>query len=227
VTVRLSRTLAAGTAASVLLTAGLASAQATATEDVEVAKPAQPKAELPWFTPPPGTGFMPPAPMKLEDPAAAQKRKGLALGVNLEPTFFVGDNARGASPALGTFVRFTSPAAGVDLGYMALATRDAFAFGATFVHFAGEVMSSGPHHLYILFPEVDLRFMTDFDLFMDVAPGGSLTGVRYGVCLGSVSLLAEVRGPTGFAHLPMPLQGNGTVRPFASTGFGMMVGVGF
>lgn len=225
---RLSRMLAACAAAAVLLRAGLASAQTTATEDVEAPKSAQPRTDLPWYTPPPGMGFVAPRPVKLEDPVAAQKKKGLALGVNVEPTFFIGDNARGASAGIGTFVRFTSPAAGVDIGYMSLTGRDLFAFGATFVHFAGEVMASGPHHLYILFPEVDLRFMTDFNTVMDVAPGGSLTGVRYGVCLGSVSLLAELRGPTGFAHLPLSISGSGgSVRPFASTGFGAMIGVGF
>ena len=44
---------------------------------------------------------------------------GGLIGLRVEPTFFVGTNATGASPALTTLIHFTTPGIGVDIGYTA------------------------------------------------------------------------------------------------------------
>ena len=95
-----------------------------------------------------------------------------------------------------------------------------------------------------MFPEFDFRFMLGAISFAGTSPtsgfssgsngstfqtavsvGGALTAVRYALCFGPASFIAELRGPLAFVDLPFPIN-SGTAAPFAHTGFGLTAGFG-
>jgi hypothetical protein len=223
----------------------LAFAQAQGqTEDVEVAKPApsNPTApsqpELQWYVPAASAAF----PAAHTGPTDEEKLEGRSLELNIEPAFFLGSNASGSSPGVSALARITWPAVGFDIGYMAglpipdnqnasnallVSQSSAFVLGFSFIHYGVELYDRGANHLYLTLPEVDVRalFAGGSALVMDV--GGSLLGLRFGHCLGSaISFVAEVRGPTAFAYIPILFDGS-SLAPYASVGVSVAIGIGF
>jgi hypothetical protein len=231
-----------------LFTPALALAQ-TATEDVETApKPSAPgtpgEAELPFYIPPSSIAFVapPPPPPLRTGPTDEEKLQGKTLELNIEPAFFVGSNASGSSPGVSALARITWPGVGFDIGYMAglpipdsqnasgallVSQSSAFVLGFSFIHYGIELYDRGENHLYLTLPEIDVRalFAGGSALVMDV--GGSLLGLRFGHCLGrAVSFVAEVRGPTAFAYIPILFDGS-SISPYASVGVSLAIGIGF
>lgn len=237
-------------------------------EDVDTAPAAAPRNELPWFIPSPQVAFA-----GTDDDLMS----GWSLQLAVEPMFFVGSN-QAVGPGAAVLLRYENSAFGFDIGYMnapmpyvfnaaaaAGATQaqtleynspsfDNFLLGVSFIHSGAELVHAGRHHLYVMFPEIDVRVLLNpssatttaqiggvTDTFRPATfaleVGGSLTAIRYAICLGHISLLAEVRGPIAFAMIPFPGDFNSvsaaaqkpgnSVSPYASLGFGVSLGIGF
>jgi hypothetical protein len=176
------------------------------------------------------------------------------MELTFEPAFFVGNNApprpgffalfRLAAPwagfDIGVLTNVGLPGDPVEPpGYSAtlLASRSqtaGFVFGANFIHYSIELYHQGPSHLHLLLPEPDLRLIFSFANVPStsgtsggivLAPGGSLLGLRFTRYIGgNWSWVCELRGPTGFAYLPV-MYGGDSVNPYASVGFSISTGL--
>jgi hypothetical protein len=180
-----------------------------------------------------------------------------SMELDFEPALFVGGNAP-PRPGFFALFRFAGRIVGWDIGVLtnvglpgdtveplgnnpaklpsSRSQTGAFVVGANFIHYKTELAEKGPSHLYLLYPEPDVRLLFSFANVPSssgtsggivVAPGGSLLGLRFTRYVGgNLSWVSELRAPTAFVYLPL-MYGGDTVNPYMSVGFSIATGLAF